>query len=110
MVLGKKEIEKQRELAIRGLPKWEEIMRGSMKKYYLTCGNKRCRCHRSEKERHGPYWYVIVNYGVGKQKGYKIKKEEVEKVKEGIRRYEELWKGLCEIGGMNIEIMRLKRI
>jgi len=107
MMLQKKQLEKERRRVIKGLPKWEGIIRGSLMKYYLTCGNKGCQCHRGYK--HGPYWYVIVNFGIGRQKAYKIRKEEAKIMKEGIKRYEELWEGLCKIGKLNIEIMRLRR-
>jgi len=107
MDIEKKRLEKERAVVIGGLSKWEEIIRGSLMKYYLTCGNKGCQCYGGKK--HGPYWYVAVNFGKGKQKSYKINKDEVKFIKEGIQRYEQLWKGLCRIGELNIEIMRLRR-
>lgn len=107
MVLQRRQLEKERREVIKGLPKWDEIIRGSLMKYYLTCGNKGCQCYRGKK--HGPYWYVAVNFGKGKQKLYKLNKNEVELAKEGIKHYEQLWEGLCRIGKLNIEIMRLRR-
>jgi hypothetical protein len=107
MGLEKRQLEQERQSVIKGLAKWEEIIRGSLMKYHLTCGNKGCQCYRGKK--HGPYWYVAVNFGKGKQKAYKINKEEIRLVQEGIKCYEQLWKGLCRIAELNIEILRLRR-
>ncbi len=107
MVKQEGRLEKELKEVIRNLPKWEEIVRGTLMKYYLTCGNKGCRCYRGEK--HGPYWYIAVNFGRRKQKLYKLNKDEVKKAREGIKKYDRLWKELCRIGEINIELMRVER-
>lgn len=107
MVKQRGQLEKERKEVIRRLPEWKGIVRGTLMKYYLTCGNKGCRCYRGHK--HGPYWYIAVNYGKGKQKMYKLNKDEVKIAREGIKRYDRLWEGLSKIGEINIELMKMKR-
>jgi len=102
-------IEKEREEKIKSLPDWHKIIRGTLMKYYWTCGNKGCHCYKNKKERHGPYWYIAVNFGIGKQKMYLISKNQINEVKEGIREYKELWRKLCKISSLNIELLRLRR-
>jgi hypothetical protein len=106
---SKGQIEKELEKEIRMMPDWRRIIRGTLMKYYWTCGNKGCHCYRSKKERHGPYWYIVVNFGIGKQKMYLIGKEQIKETREGIKAYKELWESLCRISSMNIELLRLKK-
>ena len=40
MIKQKGQLEKELKEVIRSLPKREEIVRGTLMKYYLTCGNK----------------------------------------------------------------------
>lgn len=91
---------------IERLPPWEKIIRGSLVRRYLTCGNKGCRCHRSKKKRHGPYWYVGVSYKRGQQKMYLIPAEQAAQAKRGVAAYHRLWKGLCRISEINLALLK----
>lgn len=76
-------------------------------RYLLTCGRTNCRCHRSKEHRHGPYWYVAVAYGKGRrQKMILVSKDQRRKVAEGIRAYKTLWKTLCRISEINLDLLR----
>lgn len=91
---------------INGMPNWEDVIRGTLIKYYLTCGNKSCRCHRADKYKHGPYWYIAVTVKKGKSKMYKINNDRVTVVRDKITNYNKLWEGLCKISELNIYRIR----
>ncbi|OGS27830.1 MAG: hypothetical protein A2297_06775 [Elusimicrobia bacterium RIFOXYB2_FULL_48_7] len=103
------QLEKDRAGVINSLPDWSKIVRGSMRKYYGTCGNKGCRCHKDKKHKHGPYWYVAAQFGVGKQKVYLISKKHIKEAKAGMKAYNELWDKLCKISTINLEILKAKK-
>ncbi len=88
------------------MPHWENVIRGTLMKYYLTCGNKGCRCHRQAKYKHGPYWYIAVAVKKGKSKMYKINAEKVAVVRDKIANYNKLWDRLCKISELNISLIR----
>lgn len=106
MASKKKRLEVAQKALIKRMPAWEKIIRGSLKKYYLTCGNKGCRCHQSEENKHGPYWYLNVGWAKGKQKMYLIQKNKVNEIKQGTKAYQELWNKLCQVSELNIKIIR----
>ena len=91
------------------LPAVREVIRGTLKRYYLTCGNHGCRCHRSKEYHHGPYWYVCVSYKGGGQKRYLIHRGQLQQVRQGVLAYERLWQGLCQISDINLKLVKLKR-
>ena len=63
----KEQLEKEKKKLLVGLPDCGEIIRGTLMKYYLTCGTKSCHCHSKESRNHGPYWYIAVSYGKKKK-------------------------------------------
>lgn len=97
----------RRSRLVAGLPSWNTLIRGTLMRYLLTCGRKNCRCHRSKKGRHGPYWYVAVAYAKGRrQKMILVSPDQRRKVAEGIRAYKALWKKLCRISEINLDLVR----
>jgi len=86
------------------MPSWEEVIRGTVCKYYLTCGNKKCRCRAKKEYRHGPYYYL--SYGdKGKTKMRLLPIEIKKKVLYCVKQYEKMWKKLCKISQINTEIL-----
>ena len=90
-------------------PRLADVIRGTLLRYTLTCGNPGCRCRRDKRNRHGPYWYVAVSYGKGRQRRYLLPAAHVERARKGIAAYEKLWASLCRISELNLELLRLKR-
>jgi len=84
------------------LPPWSQIIRGTLKRYRLTCGKPACRCHASKRFRHGPYWYVAVSHE-GKKKLALIPAKQAARIRRGIEAYHKLWKGLCRISEINLK-------
>ena len=87
-------------------PPLQEVIRGTLLRYRLTCGNPRCRCRRHPRYRHGPYWYVAVSYPKGRQKRYLLPATEVARAKRGIAAYKKLWEGLCRISEINLALLK----
>ena len=103
----RRRLKQARSRLVAGLPRWNDMIRGTLMRYLLTCGRKNCRCHRSKKDRHGPYWYVAVAYGKGRrQKMILVSPEQRRKAAEGIRAYKALWKKLCRISEINLNLLR----
>lgn len=87
-------------------PPLEDVIRGTLLRYHLTCGNEGCRCRRLPRQRHGPYWYVAVSYAKGRQKRYLLPATEVSRAKRGIAAYKKLWDSLCRISEINLALIR----
>lgn len=100
---------KSREKVIRKLPDLQQLIRGTLVRYSLTCGNPNCRCHRNKRWRHGPYWYVTVSYAGGKQKRYLLAADQVEEVQSGIAVYQKLWRSICRISELNLAALQAEK-
>ncbi len=95
--------------AVARAPAIAEVIRGTLLRYHLTCGNPHCRCRRSKRNRHGPYWYVAASYGKGRQRRYLLPAGQVERARRGIAAYGKLWDSLCRISELNLALLRGKR-
>lgn len=95
-----------RNIQVAKLPPWDQLIRGSLVRYYLTCGKPGCRCHRSKRFRHGPYWYVTVSVRRGKTKAYLIPTQQISQVRRAIAGYQKMWKGLCRISQINLTLLK----
>ncbi|MFN2240359.1 MAG: DUF6788 family protein [Thermoanaerobaculia bacterium] len=104
-----KNVVNSREKVLRGLPEFRSLIRGTLVRYMLTCGNQNCRCHRNKRFRHGPYWYVTVSYAGGKQKRYLLAADQVEQVRRGISVYQKLWRSICRISELNLAALQAEK-
>ncbi|MBI5178697.1 MAG: hypothetical protein HZA04_05510 [Nitrospinae bacterium] len=95
-----------RDAAIRDLPPWEQIIRGTLIQYHRTCGNRGCRCYQGPRYRHGPYWYLAVRWARGRQKLYAVPKPLVPEVRRGVAAYKKLWGGAYRIAEINLNILK----
>lgn len=98
-----------RAAAIRNLPPWEQIIRGTLIQYRRTCGNRGCHCYRGSRYRHGPYWYLAVSWGRGRQKLYAIPKQLVPEVRRGVAAYKRLWVEAYRIAEINLDSIKRQR-
>ena len=95
---------KKREELIRQAPCLRQVIRGSLMKYNLTCGNPNCKCKKGRG--HGPYYYLQVKTK-GKNKMYYLPDEKTkEKVSAGIVAYNKLWDILCKVSEINILLLK----
>jgi hypothetical protein len=98
-----KQLKEMRERLIKETPSLKEVIRGSLRKNYLTCGNPRCRCRKEGG--HGPYWYLQVKTK-GKNKMYYLPDEKAkEEIEQGITQYNKLWDILCKTSEINIRLL-----
>lgn len=95
-----------RERAVTRLPPWSTIVRGTLMRYYRTCGKQRCRCYRSKRHRHGPYWYLAVSWKGGRQKLYAIPPALVPEIRKGIAAYDTLWRQAYRIAEFNLALLK----
>jgi hypothetical protein len=86
-----------------------DVIRGTLLGYLLTCGKAACRCHRSVRYRHGPYWYVAVSYAGGRQRRYLVPAVHVARARRGIAAYKRWWVALCRISEINLALLKLER-
>ena len=89
-------------------PPLVEVVRGTLLRCYLTCGNPGCRCHRTPGHRHGPYWYVAVSYAKGRQRRYLLPASQVPRAKRAIAAYRKLWETLCRVSELNLALLKMK--
>ena len=89
------------------VPPIAEILRGSLVKRYVTCGNPACKCARGE--RHGPMWYLTVTLGPGRTTGGIIAEENLEQVRAWIENYHRLKEQMEKISEINRELLRRER-
>lgn len=90
----------------KSLPPLNETIRGTLLLRYMTCGNKNCKCHKGEK--HGPYYYLTVNYPKGMTKCVKIADEDVKKVKKWLKNHKKIKDILERISNNNLETLKKK--
>lgn len=81
------------------------VIRGTLLQYRLTCGKPTCRCRRSARQRHGPYWYVAVSYAGGRQRRYLVPAPHVGRARRGIGAYQRLWAAICRISELNLALL-----
>lgn len=89
-------------------PPLADVIRGTLLRYYLTCGNPGCRCRRATRHRHGPYWYVAVSYAKGHQRRYLLPASQVPRAKRAIAAYQKLWETLCRVSELNLALLKMK--
>ena len=96
---------RQRRQGLAGqFPPLTEILRGSLVKRYVTCGNPSCKCARGE--RHGPVWYLTVTLGQGRTTGGVIAADQVDQVRGWIENYQAVKDRLEKISDINRELLR----
>ena len=100
-------VRKRRQGLARLLPPLEEVLRGSLRERYLTCGNPGCKCARGE--RHGPVWYLSVTLDQSHRTGFTIPADQVEQVRQWIDNYHRVKTNLEKISDINRELMRRQK-
>ncbi|MEW5693878.1 MAG: DUF6788 family protein [Candidatus Hydrogenedentota bacterium] len=99
------ELKAQRERFVKQLPPFKKILRSTISQYYLTCGYKRCICHKGEK--HGPFIYLSAKEE-GRLKMNFVPHSLVNEVKSQVKNYNKFWSILCKICQLNRKILWLE--
>lgn len=96
----------QRVQLIAQMPPWSSILRGSLMRYANECRSRGCKCHRGKAFRHGPYWYLVIHQGKGKQKLYQVPAPKLPQVRQGRKAYHRLWNNLVRLSELNLLILK----
>lgn len=105
---GKREqLEKERQELIKGLPRWKDILRGSVLTYFLPCGKQGCRCKSDKDNLHGPYYYLSVSEG-GKTRMYLLGRKRKEAVY-AVARYNDMMKKIYRICEINLRLLLIRK-
>lgn len=101
-----KQLIQQKKAVVNHLPSLKEIIRGSYLKRYLKCSYPQCKCHKSKKYLHGPYYSISIRK---KDKSYHIyvPLEKRKEVNRWIKNYNLLWQGIEDISSINAKLIRL---
>lgn len=96
----------QRDRLIAQMPPWPSILRGSLMRYANECRSRGCKCHRGMAFRHGPYSYLVIHRGKGKQKLYLVPAHKLRQVHQGRKAYDRLWSRLVRLSELNMLILK----
>jgi hypothetical protein len=104
---NREELEKERQELIKGLPRWKDILRGSVLTYFLPCGKKGCRCKSDKDSLHGPYYYISVSEG-GKTRMYLLGRKRKEAAY-AVARYNDMMKRIYRICEINLRLLLIRK-
>ena len=93
----------KRTILLNELSSLPHILHGSWVERYSVCSRKGCKC-RSGK-RHGPRYYVVVNFD-GRQRQKYVPNAQVPVAKEGIEQYHRLQEIVEEITRINLALIK----
>lgn len=101
------ELIKERQELIKLMPKWKDILRGSVLTYFLPCGKKGCRCKTDKDNLHGPYYYISVSEK-GKTRMYLLGRKRKEAVY-AVARYNDMMKKVYRICEINLRLLLARK-
>lgn len=97
------QIRQRRKIAL-SLP-LERMIRGTLMERYLECVRPGCRCHKSKKWRHGPYFFISIRRGNKSQHVY-VPQNMLAEAKKWSKNYDLVWEGIEAITNLNIQLLR----
>lgn len=98
---------KERRELIKAMPRWKDILRGSVLTYFLPCGKRGCRCKKDRDSLHGPYYYISVSEK-GKTKMYLLGRKRKEAVY-AVARYNDMMKKIYRICEINLRLLLARK-
>jgi len=107
MVSKKEVLNKKKKEILEHLPSLGEIVRGTFIEVYLECIREDCKCHKSKKYRHGPFYRI--SYGKDKKMHHiYVPLNWKNKAKRWTENYKKWWEAIEKISQINIKLMKLK--
>ena len=104
---NREELEEERQELIKGLPRWKDILRGSVLTYFLPCGKQGCKCKKDKDSLHGPYYYISVSEK-GKTRMYLLGRKRKEAVY-AVARYNDMMKKIYRICEINLRLLLIRK-
>ena len=96
----------QRQRAVQKLPPIEEVLRGSILKRSVRCGQPRCRCAAGE--RHAATVFT-VSFPGGRTEQISLPAAVVPTVREWVANYQRWWATIEKVSAINRELLRAQR-
>lgn len=82
-----------------------DLLRASFVERFTTCGKSNCACAAGQK--HGPFYYVVVNLGPGHILKSLLKTaDQQQTARRGVAGYQAHWERLEELSQINLELLR----
>lgn len=100
-------LHRRREGLTKLVPPLSEVLRGSLRERYLTCGSPTCKCARGDK--HGPVWYLSVTLDQSHRTGCTVPADQVEQIRHWIDNYHRVRDQLEKISDINRELLRRQK-
>jgi len=88
------------------LPPLTELVRGTFIEWYQVCARKNCKCHKSKKDRHGPYYRISFTKGNRTYHIY-VPLKNIDKARRWVENYNKVWQGIEDISAINTELIHL---
>ena len=101
-------LEQRKAKLAQKLPDPLEAVRGTLVERYLTCGNRKCRCH-AKGPRHGPYHYLLTTTAPGKTRTTLVPTDQLARVRRWIANFKRFKDVSEKITELNTELVRLSR-
>jgi hypothetical protein len=99
------EISTEKKVLLEEISSLGDILHGSWVERYTTCSNKKCRCHKNAKYRHGPRRYLVINEN-GRQRQKYIATPLVDKTNKDIRQHHRLKEIVDRLTAINLVLMK----
>lgn len=101
-----KKLNKMKQKVAENLPALTEVLRGTFIKWRQVCARRSCKCHKSKKYQHGPFYRVSFSKK-GRSHHIYVPLKDKKKIKIWVDNYNKLWQGIEEISQINIKLIRL---
>ncbi len=103
---AKRKLLNDRQVLASGLPRFEEIVRGSLVTRYRRCGKSNCHC--VETEGHGPAHYLAVTLKGGKTEQILLSEEMLPVAQQYLDNYKRWWAALEKVSEVNRRLLRMR--
>jgi len=87
------------------LPALTKVLRGTFIEWYQVCARKDCKCHKSKKYQHGPFYRVSYSKGNRSYHIY-VPLKGRKKIEKWVNNYNKIWQGIEDISELNIKLIR----
>mgnify|MGYP000491962974 CR=1 FL=1 len=82
-----------------------DLLRASFVERFTACGKPNCACARGQ--RHGPFYYLTANLGVGQIRKFLLKEPaQQQQARAGTAAYAQFMEGVEELSQINTELLR----
>jgi uncharacterized protein DUF6788 len=102
---AKRLVERRAALAA-ALPRFAEVVRGSLVTRYRRCGKPTCHCVTTRG--HGPAHYLVVTLKPGKTEQILLSAEMLPVARQFLENYNRWWAALEQVSAVNRRLLRLR--